>query len=62
MFACTLPDPIMGLKLENRAVNTRRADCGERADRFVPHGSEVLGDEPVMNLDVFTPKRAEYAN
>ena len=22
---------------------------------------EVLGDEPVLNLDVFTPKRPEYA-
>jgi quercetin dioxygenase-like cupin family protein len=27
----------------------------------VRHWGEVLGDEPVMNLDVFTPKRPEYA-
>jgi quercetin dioxygenase-like cupin family protein len=27
----------------------------------VTHWGEVLGDEPVMNLDVFTPKRPEYA-
>ena len=25
------------------------------------HWGVVVGDEPVMNLDVFTPKRAEYA-
>ncbi|MEJ2625087.1 MAG: hypothetical protein P8Z80_11225 [Pseudolabrys sp.] len=27
----------------------------------VKHWGEVLGDEPVLNLDVFTPKRPEYA-
>ena len=27
----------------------------------VRHWGEVLGDEPVLNLDVFTPKRPEYA-
>jgi quercetin dioxygenase-like cupin family protein len=27
----------------------------------VTHWGEVLGDEPVINLDVFTPKRPEYA-
>lgn len=27
----------------------------------VEHWGEVLGDEPVLNLDVFTPKRPEYA-
>ena len=27
----------------------------------VTHWGEVLGDEPVLNLDVFTPKRPEYA-
>ena len=27
----------------------------------VTHWGEVIGDEPVINLDVFTPKRAEYA-
>jgi len=27
----------------------------------VTHWGEVIGDEPVMNLDVFTPKRPEYA-
>ena len=27
----------------------------------VRHWGEVVGDEPVLNLDVFTPKRAEYA-
>ena len=27
----------------------------------VMHWGEVIGDEPVMNLDVFTPKRPEYA-
>jgi quercetin dioxygenase-like cupin family protein len=27
----------------------------------VEHWGEVVGDEPVLNLDVFTPKRAEYA-
>ena len=26
------------------------------------HWGEVVGDEPVLNLDVFTPKRAEYAS
>lgn len=26
----------------------------------VIHYAEVVGDEPVYNLDVFTPKRAEY--
>jgi hypothetical protein len=26
----------------------------------VTHWGEVLGDEPVLNLDVFTPKRPEY--
>ena len=26
------------------------------------HWGVVVGDEPVLNLDVFTPKRAEYAN
>ena len=25
------------------------------------HWGEVVGDEPVLNLDVFTPKRSEYA-
>lgn len=25
------------------------------------HWGEVLGEEPVLNLDVFTPKRSEYA-
>jgi quercetin dioxygenase-like cupin family protein len=27
----------------------------------VMHHAVVVGDEPVLNLDVFTPKRAEYA-
>jgi len=27
----------------------------------VTHWGEVIGDEPVINLDVFTPKRPEYA-
>jgi len=27
----------------------------------VMHWGEVIGDEPVLNLDVFTPKRSEYA-
>jgi quercetin dioxygenase-like cupin family protein len=27
----------------------------------VRHWAEVIGDEPVLNLDVFTPKRPEYA-
>ncbi len=27
----------------------------------VEHWGEVIGDEPVLNLDVFTPKRPEYA-
>jgi quercetin dioxygenase-like cupin family protein len=27
----------------------------------VQHWGEVVGDEPVLNLDVFTPKRSEYA-
>lgn len=27
----------------------------------VMHWGEVLGDEPVLNLDVFTPKRPQYA-
>ena len=27
----------------------------------VRHWGEVIGDEPVINLDVFTPKRPEYA-
>jgi quercetin dioxygenase-like cupin family protein len=27
----------------------------------VMHHAEVVGDEPVLNLDVFTPKRPEYA-
>lgn len=26
------------------------------------HWGVVVGDEPVLNLDVFTPKRAEYAS
>ncbi|TQR12826.1 cupin domain-containing protein [Psychrobacillus soli] len=26
----------------------------------VEHYAEVVGDEPVYNLDIFTPKRAEY--
>lgn len=26
----------------------------------VEHYAEVVGDEPVLNLDVFTPRRAEY--
>ncbi|NGQ93974.1 cupin domain-containing protein [Brevibacillus sp. SYP-B805] len=26
----------------------------------VEHYAEVIGDEPVYNLDIFTPKRAEY--
>jgi hypothetical protein len=25
------------------------------------HWGEVVGDEPVLNLDIFTPVRAEYA-
>ncbi len=25
------------------------------------HWGEVVGDEPVLNLDVFTPRRSEYA-
>ncbi len=25
------------------------------------HWGEVVGDQPVINLDVFTPRRAEYA-
>jgi quercetin dioxygenase-like cupin family protein len=28
----------------------------------VEHWGVVVGDEPVLNLDVFTPKRAEYAS
>ncbi|UVI30633.1 cupin domain-containing protein [Paenibacillus spongiae] len=28
----------------------------------VTHYAEVVGDEPVYNLDVFTPKRDEYAS
>ena len=27
----------------------------------VEHWGEVVGDEPVLNLDVFTPVREEYA-
>jgi quercetin dioxygenase-like cupin family protein len=27
----------------------------------VEHWGEVLGDEPVLNLDVFSPRRTEYA-
>ena len=27
----------------------------------VTHWGEVIGDEPVLNLDIFTPKRPEYA-
>lgn len=27
----------------------------------VEHWGEVVGDEPVLNLDVFTPQRPEYA-
>jgi quercetin dioxygenase-like cupin family protein len=27
----------------------------------VEHWGEVVGDEPVMNLDVFSPSRPEYA-
>jgi len=27
----------------------------------VMHHAVVIGDEPVMNLDVFTPRRPEYA-
>ncbi|HWK47491.1 MAG TPA: cupin domain-containing protein [Stellaceae bacterium] len=27
----------------------------------VEHWGEVVGDEPVLNLDVFTPRRPEYA-
>jgi quercetin dioxygenase-like cupin family protein len=27
----------------------------------VEHWGEVVGDEEVLNLDVFTPRRAEYA-
>ena len=27
----------------------------------VMHWGEVIGDEPVLNLDVFTPVRKEYA-
>lgn len=27
----------------------------------VRHWGEVVGDEPVINLDVFTPRRPEYA-
>ena len=27
----------------------------------VTHWGEVVGNEPVLNLDVFTPKRPEYA-
>jgi quercetin dioxygenase-like cupin family protein len=26
------------------------------------HWGVVVGDEPVLNLDVFTPKRSEYAS
>ena len=26
----------------------------------VEHWGEVVGDEPVLNLDIFTPKRPEY--
>lgn len=27
----------------------------------VQHWAEVIGDKPVLNLDVFTPRRPEYA-
>jgi quercetin dioxygenase-like cupin family protein len=27
----------------------------------VEHWGEVVGDEPVINLDVFTPRRPEYS-
>jgi quercetin dioxygenase-like cupin family protein len=27
----------------------------------VTHWAEVVGDEPVLNLDIFTPKRPDYA-
>ena len=40
-------------------------DVGPRGLVVIPanvrHWGGVLGDEPVMNLDVFTPKRPEYA-
>ena len=32
-----------------------------RSPPNVEHWGEVVGDEPVLNLDVFTPRRAEYA-
>lgn len=40
-------------------------DVGPGGVIFIPanveHWGEVIGDEPVMNLDVFTPRRPEYA-
>ena len=43
-----------------------QSHCSDRAGccTFRPmssHWGEVVGDEPVLNLDIFTPKREEYA-
>jgi quercetin dioxygenase-like cupin family protein len=46
-------------------IGTEIQDVGPGGLLVVPpnvtHWGEVLGSEPVLNLDVFTPKRPEYA-
>ncbi len=46
-------------------IDDRQVDLGPGGVVAIPpnvrHWGEVLGDEPVLNLDVFTPKRPEYA-
>ncbi len=46
-------------------VDGKEKLCGPGSLLCIPphaeHWGEVVGDEPVMNLDVFTPRRREYA-
>jgi quercetin dioxygenase-like cupin family protein len=46
-------------------VGTEQTVLGPGGLMVVPpnteHWGEVVGDEPVLNLDVFTPSRPEYA-
>ena len=43
-----------------RAICSARVGCLHIPPN-VEHWGEVVGDEPVLNLDIFTPLREEYA-
>ena len=63
---CTLEAPLIALVVAMGSIGSATI-LSRRVLRLlvippdVMHWGEVIGDEPVLNLDVFTPKRPEYA-